>query len=59
MKKTTLFIDAEEKKDLLKKADIELEKIGYLQSNTNKSGIVLIDKPSWRRKLADFRCARL
>lgn len=39
----TLFIDAEGTEDLLKKADIELEKIGYLQSNTNKTSVVLIE----------------
>ena len=39
----TLFIDAEGTEELLKKADIELEKIGYLQSNTNKSSVVLIE----------------
>ena len=39
----TLFIDAEGTEDLLKKADIELEKIGYLQSNANKTSVVLIE----------------
>ena len=39
----TLFIDAEGTSEQLKKADIELEKIGYLQSNVDKSSIVLIE----------------
>ena len=39
----TLFIDAEGTEEQLKRADIELEKIGYLQSNTAKSSIVLIE----------------
>ncbi len=39
----TLFIDAEGTEEQLKKADAELEKIGYLQSNVNKTGIVLIE----------------
>ena len=39
----TLFIDAEGTEDQLKKADTELEKIGYLQSNSNKTSIVLIE----------------
>ena len=39
----TLFIDAEGTEEQLKKADIELEKIGYLQSDTNKTSIVLIE----------------
>ena len=39
----TLFIDAEGTDEQLKKADAELEKIGYLQSNTNKTSIVLIE----------------
>ncbi|MBE7057549.1 MAG: Zn-dependent hydrolase [Ruminococcaceae bacterium] len=39
----TLFIDAEGTEEQLKKADTELEKIGYLQSNTNKSSVVLIE----------------
>ena len=39
----TLFIDAEGTKEQLKKADTELEKIGYLQSNTNKTSVVLIE----------------
>ena len=39
----TLFIDAEGTEEQLQKADIELKKIGYLQSNTNKTSIVLIE----------------
>jgi len=39
----TLFIDAEGTADQLKKADVELEKIGYLQSNSTKTSIVLIE----------------
>ena len=39
----TLFIDAEGTEEQLKKADAELGKIGYLQSNANKSSIVLIE----------------
>ena len=39
----TLFVDAEGTEEQLKKADIELEKIGYLQSDTNKTSIVLIE----------------
>ncbi len=39
----TLFIDAEGTEEQLKKADTELEKIGYLQNSTNKTGIVLIE----------------
>jgi len=39
----TLFIDAEGTEEQLKKADAELGKIGYLQSNTNKTSIVLIE----------------
>ena len=39
----TLFIDAEGTEKQLKKADAELEKIGYLQSNTNKTSVVLIE----------------
>ena len=39
----TLFIDAEGTEEQLKKADIELEKIGYLQSNANKTSVVLIE----------------
>ncbi len=39
----TLFIDAEGTDEQLKKADIELRKIGYLQSNANKTSVVLIE----------------
>ncbi len=39
----TLFIDAEGTEEQLKKADIELEKIGYLSGNTHKTSIVLIE----------------
>ena len=39
----TLFIDAEGTKEQLSKADTELEKIGYLPNNTNKTSIVLIE----------------
>lgn len=39
----TLFIDAEGTEEQLKKADTELEKIGYLQSNKNKTSVVLIE----------------
>ena len=39
----TLFIDAEGTEEQLRKADVELEKIGYLQNDTNKTSIVLID----------------
>lgn len=39
----TLFIDAEGTEEQLKKADIELERIGYLQSNADKTSVVLIE----------------
>ena len=39
----TLFIDAEGTQEQLSKADAELEKIGYLQGNTNKTSIVLLE----------------
>ena len=39
----TLFIDAEGTEEQLKKADEELNKIGYLQTDANKSSIVLIE----------------
>ena len=39
----TLFIDAEGTAEQLEKADIELEKIGYLQENANKSSVVLVE----------------
>jgi len=39
----TLFIDAEGTEEQLKKADAELEQIGYLQSNFNNTSVVLIE----------------
>lgn len=39
----TLFIDAEGTAEQLKKADAELEKIGYLQNSADKSSVVLIE----------------
>lgn len=39
----TLFIDAEGTEEQLEKADTELQKIGYLQSNANKTSIVLLE----------------
>ena len=39
----TLFIDAEGTEEQLKKADAELEQIGYLQSNANNTSVVLIE----------------
>ena len=39
----TLFIDAEGEKEQLEKADRELEKIGYLQSEKNEQSIVLLE----------------
>lgn len=39
----TLFIDAEGAEEQLKKADAELEKIGYLQNNKDKSSIILLE----------------
>ncbi len=39
----TLFIDAEGTEEQLRKADVELEKIGYLQSNTIRTSVVLIE----------------
>ncbi len=39
----TLFIDAEGTKEQLQKADAMLEEIGYLQNNSNKSNIVLLE----------------
>lgn len=39
----TLFIDAEGTEEQLKRADIELEKIGYLQSAPDKTSIVLLE----------------
>lgn len=38
-----LFIDAEGTKEQLERADIEIEKIGYLQNNKDKAGIVLLE----------------
>ena len=39
----TLFIDADGTEEQLKKADAELEKIGYLQSNASKTSVVLLE----------------
>ena len=39
----TLFLDAEGTEEQLKKADVELEKIGYLHSNTSKTSVVLLE----------------
>jgi len=39
----TLFIDAEGTEEQLNKADAELEKIGYLHNEINKTSIVLIE----------------
>ena len=39
----TLFIDAEGTQEQLRKADTELEKIGYLQGSAAKTSIVLIE----------------
>ncbi len=39
----TLFIDAEGTEEQLAKADIELEKIGYLQNNHSKTSVILIE----------------
>lgn len=39
----TLFIDVEGEKEQLKKADQELEKIGYLQTDRNEQSIVLLE----------------
>ena len=39
----TLFIDAEGTEEQLRKADTELEKIGYLQTGANKPSVVLIE----------------
>jgi len=39
----TLFIDCEGTGEQLQKADFELEKIGYLQNNSNKTCIILIE----------------
>ena len=39
----TLFIDAEGTREQLEKADIELREIGYLQNNTNRTSVVLLE----------------
>lgn len=39
----TLFIDAEGTEEQLKKADTELEKIGYLQNDKSRTSIVLLE----------------
>ena len=39
----TLFIDAEGTEEQLKKADIELEKIGYLDNDKNQTSVVLLE----------------
>ncbi len=39
----TLFIDAEGTEEQLKNADTELQKIAYLQNNTSKTSIVLLE----------------
>ncbi len=39
----TLFIDAEGTEEQLRKADAELEKIGYLSSNTARTSVVLVE----------------
>ncbi len=39
----TLFIDAEGTEEQLAKADAELDRIGYLQSDANRAGIVLVE----------------
>ena len=39
----TLFIDADGTEEQLAKADVELQKIGYLQGNANKTTVVLIE----------------
>jgi len=39
----TLFIDAEGTKNQLQMADAELERIGYLQSGSNKTSVVLLE----------------
>ena len=38
-----LFLDVEGTEEQIKKADAELEKIGYLQNNTGNSSVVLIE----------------
>ena len=39
----TLFIDAEGSEEQLRKADAELDKIGYLQNDKEKNSIVLLE----------------
>lgn len=39
----TLFIDAEGTEEQLQKADVELEKIGYLHSSTSRTSVVLVE----------------
>ena len=39
----TLFIDAEGTQQQLNEADAELERIGYLQGNSGKTGVVLLE----------------
>ena len=39
----TLFIDAEGDEEQIRKADAELEKIGYLQTDKNEQSIVLLE----------------
>ena len=39
----TLFIDAEGTEEQLKRADVELEKIGYLPSGANRTSVVLVE----------------
>ena len=38
-----LFVDAEGTEEQLRKADVELEKIGYLHNNTAKTSVVLVE----------------
>lgn len=39
----TLFIDAEGSEEQLKKADVELKKIGYLENNKKDTSVVLVE----------------
>ena len=39
----TLFIDAEGSEEQLKKADVELKKIGYLENNKKDISVVLVE----------------
>ncbi len=39
----TLFIDVEGTEEQLQKADVELEKIGYLNSNSSRTSVVLVE----------------